>query len=160
MKIVVEDKIPFIKGVLEPAGEVIYLPADRIDRKALFGADALFTRTRTRCDAALLDGTGVSFIATATIGTDHIDLDYCRNTGIAVSNAPGCNAPAVAQYVMAAVMAHYPATYRDMTIGVVGVGNVGRIVARWADGLGMKVLLCDPPRALAEGQAGFVSGEL
>ncbi len=157
MKIIVEDRIPFIKGVLEPAGEVIYLPADRIDRKAVAEADALFTRTRTRCDAALLEGSRVKFIATATIGTDHIDLDYCRQAEIAVSNAPGCNAPAVAQYVMAAILARYPDSYRNLTIGVVGVGNVGRIVARWADGVGMKVLLNDPPRALAEGQAGFVS---
>lgn len=157
MKIIVEDKIPFIRNVLEPAGEVVYLPADRIDRQALTGADALFTRTRTRCDASLLEGIGLSFIATATIGTDHIDLDYCRRNGIAVSNAPGCNAPAVAQYVMAAVLARYPDTYHELTIGVVGVGNVGRIVARWAEGLGMNVLLCDPPRACAEGGSGFVS---
>ena len=97
MKIIVENHIPFIEGVLEPAGEVVYLPADAITNASLADADALITRTRTRCDASLLEGTRCRFIATATIGTDHIDLDYCRRAGITAVNAPGCNAPAVAQ---------------------------------------------------------------
>lgn len=149
LNIIIEDKIPYIKGVIERAGNAIYLPANEITPDIMRDADALITRTRTRCDAALLEGSRCRFIATATIGTDHIDLDYCREHGIEVANAPGCNAPAVAQYVMAAVIAARPEGVSGLTIGIVGVGNVGRIVERWAESLGMNVMRCDPPRAEA-----------
>lgn len=156
MNIIVESHIPFIHGVLEPYGTVTYLPAGEITPAVMSGADALFTRTRTRCNAALLDGSPCRFIATATIGTDHIDLDYCRGRGIEVANAPGCNAPAVAQYVMASIFRHIgDADPCALTLGIVGVGHVGKIVERWARALGFRVLLCDPPRALAEGADGF-----
>lgn len=155
--IVIEDRIPFIKGVLEPYADVTYLPSADINAAAMRDADALITRTRTICDASLLDGSRCSLIATATIGTDHIDLDYCRDRGIKVVNAPGCNAPGVGQYVSRALIQLYGAErLKDMTIGIVGVGNVGRIVERWTRGLGMKTLLCDPPRAEREGADGFV----
>ena len=99
MKIIVEKNIPYIKGLLEPFGDVLYLSASAINNEAVCDADALFVRTRTICNESLLKGSKVKFVATATIGTDHIDLDYCRRSGVAVFNAPGCNAPAVAQYV-------------------------------------------------------------
>ncbi|MDE6160031.1 MAG: 4-phosphoerythronate dehydrogenase, partial [Muribaculaceae bacterium] len=91
----------------------------------------------------------------ATIGTDHIDLPWCSARGIAVANAPGCNAPAVAQYVFGAIAALKPDFIGDLTIGIVGVGHVGRIVERWARSLGMRVLRCDPPREHAEGGDGW-----
>jgi erythronate-4-phosphate dehydrogenase len=118
-------------------------------------ADALVTRTRVKCDAALLAGSRCRFIATATIGTDHIDLDYCRQNGITVANAPGCNAPAVAQWVLATALSRTDDP-RGTVIGIVGVGHVGSIVDRWARSLGFTTLLCDPPRQGA-GQPGFVS---
>lgn len=162
MKIVVENHIPYIQGYLEPFADVVYLPADAITREAVADADVLLTRTRTLCDASLLEGSRCRFIGTATIGTDHIDLDYCRSHGITVVNAPGCNAPAVAQYVHATI-AHWlskngltEADCRNLTLGIVGVGHVGSIVERWARRLGYKVLLCDPPRARREGDDGFV----
>lgn len=102
-----------------------------------------FVRTRTRCDASLLDGSSVKFVATATIGTDHIDLQWCRGAGIDVANAPGCNAPAVAQYVYAVIGSRFGGDVRGLTLGVVGVGHVGGIVARWGERLGMRVLRCD-----------------
>ena len=111
-------------------------------------------RTRTRCNADLLDGSRVRFIGSATIGTDHIDLDYCASRGITVRNAPGCNAPAVAQWVFCAIHAWMQA--RDiavpegLTLGIVGVGHIGSIVARWGRALGFTVLLNDPPREMAE----------
>lgn len=152
MKIIVEANIPYIKGLLETFGEVIYLPAKAIDAAAVKDADALFVRTRTRCDSTLLAGSRVKFVATATIGTDHIDLGYCRKAGIEVCNAPGCNAPAVAQYVFS-VIGHYMngSPVKGMNLGVVGVGHVGSIIARWGERLGMKVLRCDPPRQRREG---------
>ena len=103
IKIVVDDAIPFIEGVLEPYGEVVYKGGRDICRDDLLYAQALVIRTRTKCDAALLDGTPVKFIATATIGTDHIDHDYCDRKGIVVRNAAGCNAGGVMNYVFSAL---------------------------------------------------------
>ncbi len=161
MKLIIESNIPFTRGVLDNVADVTYLDAADITPEVMRDTDALITRTRTRCDAALLDGSRCRFIATATIGTDHIDLDYCRSHGITVANAPGCNAPAVAQYVMASIdrvrrLRDDRGPLSQLTIGIVGVGHVGSIVERWARGMGMNVLLCDPPRAEAEGQEAFV----
>ena len=91
MKIVADDKIPFLKGVLESYADVLYLPGNRIDRSAVSDADALLIRTRTRCVESLLKGTNVKFIGTATIGFDHIDIAYCNRKNITWTNAPGCN---------------------------------------------------------------------
>ncbi|MCM1292048.1 MAG: 4-phosphoerythronate dehydrogenase [Bacteroides sp.] len=157
MKVIVEANIPFIRGLLEPMAEVVYLTPEQTTPEAVADADALITRTRTRCDASLLEGSRVKLIASATIGLDHVDLDYCRSAGIEVVNAPGCNAPAVAQYVMASILTCLDRSdLSDLTLGVVGVGHVGSIVARWASALGMRVLLCDPPRARVEGPEAFV----
>ncbi|MGN1245962.1 MAG: TIGR00730 family Rossman fold protein [Muribaculaceae bacterium] len=161
MKVIVESHIPYIKGRLEPFAEVQYLAAADITPEAVRDADALLVRTRTRCDARLLAGSRCSFIGTATIGTDHIDLTYCREHGITAVNAPGCNAPAVAQYVHSVIARHMQARgmtdCSQLTLGIVGVGHVGSIVERWARQLGFKVLLCDPPRARKEGAEAFVS---
>ncbi|HPR11118.1 MAG TPA: erythronate-4-phosphate dehydrogenase, partial [Bacteroidales bacterium] len=95
MKIVADDKIPFLKGVLEPYAEVVYLPGGKITRRDISDADALLIRTRTKCTGDLLSGTRVSFIATATIGFDHIDTRFCKKNGITWTNAPGCNSSSV-----------------------------------------------------------------
>lgn len=154
MKIIIEKNIPFIKGLLDDIAEVSYLAPEEINAATMRDADALITRTRTRCDASLLDGSKCRFIATATIGTDHIDLEYCRSHGITVKNAPGCNAPAVAQYVIATISA-VRGLDNDFTLGVVGAGHVGSIIVDWARKMGIKTLVCDPPRADAEGNDGF-----
>lgn len=156
MKIVIENKIPFIAGVFEPYADVVYLPPEAITPEAVRDADALIVRTRTKCNAALLSGSKCRVIATATIGTDHIDLPWCEANGIAVYNAPGCNAPGVAQYVYASIL-KLQGDVDGRTIGIVGVGHVGSIVADWGEALGLRVLLCDPPRADREGTAGFVT---
>ena len=103
MKIVVDSAVPFIQGVLEPFGEVVYKEGSAICPEDIKDADAMIIRTRTRCDAALLDESPVKFIATATIGTDHIDLEYCKQRGIHVQNASGCNAGGVMNYVLSAI---------------------------------------------------------
>ena len=159
-KIVADDKIPFLRGALEGVAEVEYLPGNRISRKDLLDADGLITRTRTRCDRELLEGTPVSFIASATIGYDHIDTTYCDSHGIHWTNAPGCNSSSVRQYVVSTLL--YLARHRkldltQMTLGIVGVGHVGKKVQSAAEALGMKVLVNDPPRARKEGDEGFVS---
>lgn len=154
MKIVADDKIPFLKGVLEPFFEMVYLPGGKIGPADVRDADALITRTRTRCDRALLAGSKVGFIATATIGFDHIDTAALRELGIDWTNAPGCNAASVAQY-LACVLADFRIPLAGKTLGVVGVGNVGSRVVRVGEAFGMRVLQCDPPRAEREGGSRF-----
>ena len=158
MKIVADASIPFLKGVFEPFGEVVYIPGPEIRREDIIDADALIVSTRTRCNAALLSGTGVKIIATATIGTDHIDMTWCKDNGVFVKNAPGCNSGGVLNYFFSAL---YGAASRKSipltgaTMGIIGVGHVGSRIELVARTLGFHVLLCDPPRAEAEGPAQF-----
>lgn len=149
-RLIIESHVPCVPERLADFFDIVRLSPDEITAEAVADADAMIIRTRTRCDATLLAGSKVRFIATATIGTDHIDLPWCAANGIAVASAPGCNAPAVAQYVMASLLSVFPEGLDGKSIGVVGVGHVGSIVAEWARQLGMRVLLCDPPRAERE----------
>lgn len=158
-RVIIEGCIPFVDNRLDGIADVVRLAPGEIDAASVADADAIIVRTRTRVDASLLRRSRVSFVATATIGTDHIDLPWCASAGIAVANAPGCNAPAVAQYVLAAVMEQGYNPASGLTIGIVGVGHVGRAVEKWARALGFKVMLCDPPRARHEGNDGFCSLE-
>lgn len=148
MKTVADKNIPFLEGRL-PEEEPVMLPASEINADAVKDADAIIVRTRTRCDASLLEGSRVRLVATATIGTDHIDLDWCARNGITVRNAPGCNAPGVALYVWANLLRNGFDPSRH-TLGVVGCGNVGSIVVEWGKRLGARVLVCDPPRKDAD----------
>ena len=159
MKIVCDNKIPFLRGAFEPWAEVVYLPGSETTPGVVRDADAVVTRTRTRCDAALLAGSSVRVVASATIGFDHIDTAWCEAHGILWRNAPGCNSRSVEQYIAAALCAlarRHGLRLDALTLGVVGVGNVGSKVAGAAAALGMRVLLCDPPRARREGAADFV----
>ncbi len=159
MKIVADDRIPFLKGVFEPFAQVVYLPGKQICNDDLSDADALITRSVTKCDTALLDGTPVKLIATATIGDDHIDKIFCKKNGITVVAAVGCNASAVEQYVISALLTlveRMQFSIKGLKLGVVGVGNVGSRVKYVAELLGMKTLLNDSPRAEKEGKNGFV----
>lgn len=158
VRIIADDKIPFLKGVLEPYANVVYLPGNQIDRNAVMGSDALLIRTRTRCSSGLLAGTPVRFIGTATIGFDHIDTEYCESNNIRWTNAPGCNSSSVQQYLTSALLrisAETGINLREKTVGIIGVGNVGSKVQKVANALGMRVLLNDPPRVRNEGQDGF-----
>ena len=159
MKIICDNKIPFLRGAFEPFAEVVYLPGAQTTPEVVKDADALVTRTRTICNEALLKGSSVKAIATATIGYDHIDTAWCEANGIAWSNAPGCNSWSVKQYISSvlAVLAQRHGLRLDaLTLGVVGVGNVGSKVADVGRAFGMRVLLNDPPRERAEGPGAFV----
>lgn len=156
LNIIIERHVPFLAGLLEPYANVRYIDAADINIEKMRPTDALITRTRTQCNRELLELSRCSFIGTATIGTDHIDTDYCRSRHIAVVNAPGCNAPAVAQYVMASIACLVNRPLSQYTLGIVGVGHVGSIVQRWARAWDMKVLAYDPPRQAAEGGDGWV----
>jgi erythronate-4-phosphate dehydrogenase len=159
MKVIVDDKIPYIREALaQVADEVVYIPGASFTREAVADADALIVRTRTRCNRDLLAGSRVKFIATATIGYDHIDTTYCKEAGIQWTNCPGCNAGSVEQYVHSVLLLlkrEKGLSLKDATLGIVGVGHVGSRVARMAKELGMRVLLNDPPRA-DRGEEGFV----
>jgi erythronate-4-phosphate dehydrogenase len=160
MKIVIDDKIPYIHGAFEEVAEVVYLPGSKTTLEVVKDADALVTRTRTICNEKHLAGSSVKFIATATIGYDHIDTDYCNAAGIEWTNAPGCNSKSVEQYIASTLMIlaeRKNLQLNALCIGVVGVGNVGSKVARVCNLLGMKVLINDPPRERAEGSAAFVN---
>lgn len=160
MKIVADNRIPYLKGVLEPYAQVICLPGEEIGSVDVRDADALIIRTRTRCNAELLEGSRVRFIASATIGFDHIDAQYCEKRQIAWTNAAGCNAASVTQWVASALVTlaqRFGFRLEGKTLGIVGVGQVGSRVDRLAQCLGMRVLRNDPPRMRAEGSAAFVS---
>jgi len=161
-KIVIDAHIPFIRGGLEPFAEVAYLPGREIGAEDVKDADALVVRTRTRCDRALLEGSSVKFIATATIGYDHIDTAWCEAHGISWTNAPGCNSSSVEQYMVSALLylvSHHRLELGGATLGIIGVGHVGRKVRRVAEALGMKVLCNDPPRERNEGPGDFTGLE-
>ena len=158
MKIVADAHIPFLEGVFEPYAEVLYIPGPEIRREDCLDADVLITRTRTRCNAELLEGTAVKMISTATIGTDHIDMAWCGAHGIEVYSAAGCNAGGVMDYVFSAlygVAARKKIPLQDAKLGIIGVGHVGRKVERAGRKLGFEILRCDPPRAEREGPEGF-----
>jgi erythronate-4-phosphate dehydrogenase len=163
IRVVADDKIPFLRGVLEPYCEVLYLPGKQIDNQVLRDADALLVRTRTRCTESLLEGTKVQFIGTATIGYDHIDTGYCERRGIRWVNSPGCNSSSVQQYIAAALVSaasshHF--SLKDKTLGIIGVGNVGSKIENLAGILGMNILLNDPPRSRNEDKSKFVNLEI
>jgi erythronate-4-phosphate dehydrogenase len=148
MKIVVDRDIPFLDGILEPFAEVVYLPGERIGAVEVRDADALLVRTRTRCDGALLEGSRVRFVGTATIGFDHIDTAWCATHGVKVAIAAGSNRRGVLQWVSAALAClGEPCA----TVGVVGAGNTGSLVAEYAAAWGFRVMRSDPPRERAEG---------
>jgi erythronate-4-phosphate dehydrogenase len=162
VEIIADDRIPFLKGVLEPYARVSYVNGMDIVQSTVQQADALITRTRTCCNELLLHDSNVQFIASATIGFDHIDTSYCDSRSIAWTNAPGCNAASVQQY-LASVLAHISTlgdySLEGKTLGIIGAGHVGKKAEVLAQIFGMRVLLNDPPRAVAEGSDGFVSLE-
>ena len=161
MKFLIDNAIPYLKGLLEPYAEVRYLDGKSFSRQEVAGADALIIRTRTRCDAQLLDQSQVKLIATATIGFDHIDLEYCAEHGIEVTTAQGCNAAGVLQWV-ASVLVRLSRKEgwqpSEKVLGVVGVGHVGSFVEQYARHWGFRVVCCDPPRKEREG-GDFISLE-
>lgn len=158
MKVVVDNKIPYLAGVLEEMGiDVVYLPGAAIKAMDVYDADALFVRTRTHCNKELLEGSSIQFIVTATIGYDHLDTEYLQRAGIKWTNCPGCNASSVAQYIHSSLLILSQLGLIDLpasTVGIIGVGHVGKEVEKVLLSLGCDVMLNDPPREEA-GETGF-----
>lgn len=146
MRIVCDQYIPFLIEAVRkewPDVQIYPLKPDEINTCAIHDADVLVIRTRTRVDAELLAGSKVQLVCTATIGYDHIDTAYCETHGVQWSSCPGCNAQAVCDYIEEAL-----SCIDGQTIGIVGVGHVGSLIAAMAERKGYKVLLNDPPRGI------------
>lgn len=147
MKIIIDDKIPYIRGEFERWAEVEYLDYHEMTHDRVHDADVLVIRTRTKCNEALLKGSRVRIIATATIGRDHIDEAWCESNGIKVVSAPGCNAPAVGEWVGEALRFWadiYNVKLDNERIAIVGYGHVGHEVEKVALHLGLGIELVDP----------------
>ncbi|WP_215787510.1 4-phosphoerythronate dehydrogenase PdxB [Pantoea dispersa] len=150
MKILVDENMPYARELFSRTGEVVAVPGRPLPAAELQDASALMVRSVTKVDAALLAGTPVKFVGTATAGTDHVDDASLAAAGIGFSAAPGCNAIAVVEYVFSALLLLAERDgfdLRDRTVGIVGVGNVGGRLAKRLAAWGVKTLLCDPPRA-------------
>ena len=148
IKIVADDAIPFLKGVLEPFADITYENGASITNAMLQNAKALFIRTRTEANEELLKNTSVEFIATATIGTDHLDEIYLNKNHITWTNAVACNANSVLQYIIAAVfhiIQKEHLKFSEITLGIIGVGNIGSRIRDFFKMLGVKILCSDPP---------------
>ncbi len=150
MHIIADNKIPYLQGLFEPFVDIEYLPAKDITAERVKECDGLIIRTRTKCDCSLLSGSKVKIIASATIGLDHVDLDYCSSNNIEVANSAGCNATAVVQYVLE-VMAKLDFQPAQHTIGIVGYGNIGSLLAESCRNFGFNVLITDPFKNLNKG---------
>ena len=162
VKIVADTNIPYVREAFAELGEITRVAGRQLTAAHVRDADVLLVRSVTPVNAALLDGSSVKFVATATIGFDHVDTAYLAARGIGFATAAGSNANSVAEYISAALLelAHRKNfRLRDKTLGVVGVGNVGRQVVRYARALGLRVLPHDPPRQRAESLPDFVSLE-
>jgi len=158
MRIAVDEAIPHSQAAFAATGEVRLFSGRSVRPADLSDVDALIVRSVTRVDARLLAGSPLRFVGTATIGMDHLDLDYLRLRGIRYANAAGSNANSVAEYVVAALLA--TAERRGWrlsakSLGVIGVGRIGTLVAGKAAALGMNVLLCDPPLRESTGDARY-----
>ncbi len=160
MVIVCDQYIPFLVEAVQtawPQVQICPMKPEQIDASAVREADVLVIRTRTQVNEALLSGSRVRLVCTATIGFDHIDTAYCDTHGILWMSCPGCNAQAVCDYIEQAIeefqifKSSNPQIFKSSnppTIGVVGVGHVGSLVAKMAERKGLKVLLNDPPKGI------------
>lgn len=154
MLIVADENIPLLEAFFGDVGEMRRVSGRTMSAEDVRDADVLLVRSVTRVNRALLEGSAVRFVGTTTIGTDHVDLDWLEEKGVRFAAAPGCNANSVAEYVLSVLSLRAERLALDdwsrQTIGIVGVGNVGRELADKLVRLGFKVKLCDPPRAEQE----------
>lgn len=154
MRILADENIPLLDEFFGGFGQISRHPGRSIERATVGDAEVLLVRSVTRVDRALLQGSRVRFVGTCTIGTDHLDLEYLREAGIAWSSAPGCNARGVVDYVLGCLLALAEQTGQPLAercYGVVGAGQVGARLVKVLRGLGWDVRVCDPPRQAAEG---------
>jgi len=163
VRIIADDAIPFLEETFGSLGDLVAMPANGISPDAVRDADMVVVRTKTEIDQNLLENSSVRFVASATAGIDHVDTEYLKERDIAFAYSPGCNANAVAEYVIAALLSLAVDRGFDLskrTLGVIGLGNVGSRVAQKARTLGMIVLENDPPLERETGEDRFVPFEV
>jgi len=160
VKILVDENMPYARELFSRTGEVVTVPGRPLPVAELADAQGLMVRSVTQVNEALLAGTPVTFVGTATAGTDHVDEAGLQRAGVAFSAAPGCNAIAVVEYVFSALLLLAERDgfqLRDRTVGIVGVGNVGGRLQKRLEAWGIRTLLCDPPRADRGDEGEFLS---
>ena len=148
MKIVADENIPLLDAFFAEMSTTLLRKAGREMTAAdVKDADVLLVRSITKVNQSLLEGSSVKFVGTCTIGTDHLDIDYLNAQGIQFSNAPGCNAQAVVDYVLSALLTlgeRWQQPWQSLSVGIVGAGNVGGRLYKTLLGLGMDVIAYDP----------------
>ncbi len=162
MKIIADENIPFVAECFSSVGEVEVVPGRGITPDVIAGADILLVRSITSVGADLLAGSKVRFVGTATIGFDHIDIEYLSQNNIGFASAPGSNANSAAEYVIAALLniaKQHSIDLEGKSIGIIGVGNVGGRAAEKCEALGMKTYLNDPPLQRQTGDTKYLSIE-
>lgn len=160
LRIVADENIPGLRHAFADSVNIEFLAGRDIQSHHLLQADILLVRSVTRVNEKLLSGTAIKFVGTATIGLDHIDMDYLNESGIGFAYAPGSNAQSVVEYVLAAMAYWLPGrrrSFQDLTVGIVGVGRIGGMLQRYLEHMGVTCLLCDPPRQAAQAELSFYS---
>ena len=160
MRLMIDDAVWGFNRIFSEFGKVLTLPGKEICNETLRDCDALIVRSRTKVNEELLKGSKIKFVGSTVAGLDHIDQSFLEDNDIAFSSAQGCNANAVAEYVISAIANlsnEYNFNLSSKTLGIIGVGNVGKRLDIKAKQLGMKTLLNDPPRESVEGSENFVS---
>jgi erythronate-4-phosphate dehydrogenase len=159
MKIVADENIPFVEECFSSIGQVKTFPGREITPGVVADTDILLVRSVTPVNEDLLAGNRVKFVGTATIGFEHIDIDYLKDSNIGFASAPGSNANSAAEYVIAALLEigqKHNINLEGKSVGIIGVGNVGSRVAKKCDALGMKVYLNDPPLQRQTGDSKYL----
>jgi erythronate-4-phosphate dehydrogenase len=159
VQIVADENIPFVAECFSSVGEVKTIPGREITPGVIADADVLLVRSITPVDSDLLAGSKVRFVGTATIGFDHIDIEYLLRNNIGFASAPGSNANSAAEYVIAALLSianRHSIDLEGKSIGIIGVGNVGGRVAKKVSALGMKTYLNDPPLQRQTGDSKYL----
>lgn len=153
MRIVADRHIPYVTEAFADLGDITLVEGRGLSRDEVADADILLVRSVTPVTSKLISGTGVKFIASVTSGIEHVDVAYLKEKGIGFSYAPGSNARSVAHYVVAAVLCLAGSRkLRGRTLGIIGVGNVGGLVRLYAESLGMRCVLNDPPKSRESGK--------
>jgi erythronate-4-phosphate dehydrogenase len=164
-KLIIDDAVPFAKEMFSHLGEVVCVPGEEIGLSHARNADALIIRSRTQVNSGLLKGSSVSFVGSTVVGLDHVEQTYLADNNIEFYSAQGCNANSVAEYVIACILNFAEEHNWDLSqksIGIIGVGHVGKLLLNKALALGLTILPNDPPREKREaksGQLNFVSLE-
>ena len=160
MKILIDENIAYAEQAFSTVGNCTFANGRQFTNATVKKYDALIIRSVTQINRTLLRNTNIKFVGTTTIGTDHIDLEYLRDAGIGFAYAPGCNSQSVAEYVFSAIsnfVKKENLEFKNLTIGIIGKGNIGSKVARMSNVVGMKVLVNDPPLQRKTGNKNFVS---